>query len=114
MYSKQKTGVVTKSMKKENELKVKLTVFFADDAYDLSIVVSKKKWEEIQEGKSFKKNGKGYFGEGSEGRCKWQDRWSFDKRELIVTSTAIKNPHEVMESFIGPIEEIYVEEVENS
>ena len=76
--------------------------------------LSKKKWEEIQEGKTFKKNGKGYFGEGSEGRCKWQDRWSFDKRELIVTSTAIKNPHEVMESFIGPIEEIYVEEVENS
>ncbi|HAL95747.1 MAG TPA: hypothetical protein DCP55_07460 [Chitinophagaceae bacterium] len=109
-----KAGVVTKSMQKKKVPMVKLTIFFADDAYDVSILIPKNKWEEIKEGKPFKKNGEGYFGEGADGYCKWQDRWTFDKRELNVTSTALKNPNEVTEDFIGPIEEIHVEEIEGA
>ena len=100
-------------MQNKKEPKVKLTVFFANDAYDVSIIIPKKKWEKIKEGKSFKKNGKGYFGEGGgDGYCKWQDRWTFDKGEVYVTSAEIKNPRDCMEVFIGPIGEIHVAELE--
>ena len=95
---------------KKKTLKVRLTVFWADDSYDSSIVITKKLWETIQQGKSYKKNGPGYSGESSDGYCKWQDVWIFENKKLIVRSYMKKDRGEFMDVYSGSITGLYVDE----
>ena len=97
---------------KRKEPKVKLTVFWDDDAYDSSIEITKKLWEAIQQGKSYKKNGAGYSGESSDGYCKWQDVWSFEKKKLTVCAFSKRDHAESMDVFNGSLEEVHVDENE--
>ena len=102
---------------KKKALKVRLTVFWADDSYDSSIVITKKLWEEIRNGKRYEKKAACYpdlDGDGPERHLKYHPTWIFNSgkpEEQLKVCVEKKNPGHEMEVFIGPLSEVFAEEV---
>ena len=97
--------------------KVRLVAFWADEAYESSITISTKLWEEIKNGRKYEKKAACYpdlDGDGPEKHLKYHPTWMFNSgkpgEELIIWVKK-KNPGHAMEVFIGPLSEVHVEEL---
>ena len=96
--------------------KVRLVVFWAADAYESSITIPKKLWEEIKKGKRYEKKAECYpdfDGDGPERHLKYHPTWIFNSGkpdEQLKVCVEKKNPGHEMEVFVGTLEDVYAEE----
>lgn len=109
--------MLQEQMAKSKKPKVRLVVFWADEAYESSITIPKKLWEEIKNGKKYEKKAACYpdlDGDGPEKHLKYHPTWIFNSGgpdEQLKVWVEKKNPGHEMDVFIGSLSEVYAKEV---